>query len=77
VFSTYGFSGSSLNGSGIGYRDDWKDLDKDMKEFFVDMCKENDYFTKRHCSAHELTLDEPGCCKEEFSLFRIEILAIA
>jgi len=36
VFYAYGFSFSSLLGSGIGYRDNYSDLDSSTKKFFTD-----------------------------------------
>jgi len=48
-----------------------------MKEFYVDMCKENSYYTDKHCTANELLDKEPECCKDDFVEFRIMVLAIA
>lgn len=77
VFDRYGFPGHSLLGSGIGFRDSYKDLDNHGKKFFLDMCRNNTRFTDDYCTPAELDDHYPACCKTDFTDYRTEVLAIA
>ncbi|RYG63768.1 HAD family hydrolase, partial [archaeon] len=77
AFYDYGFTLSSLIGSGIAYRDDWDDLDSERKDFFNKMCQKNDdYFDSSLNDLNPIT-GYYHQCEQEFVDYRADALAQA
>jgi magnesium-transporting ATPase (P-type) len=66
VFYDYGFTVSTLIGSGLNYRDDYSSLPHNRKDFFDKMCRENSDY-----------MDSHDKCGQDFVDYRLEALADA
>jgi sodium/potassium-transporting ATPase subunit alpha len=66
VFYDYGFNINDLIGAGLSYRDHWRDLSSDRKNFFMKMCKNNDVY-------YDDSKDEKQC-QEDFVNYRKDAL---
>ena len=68
VFYDRGFTISSLIGAGPNIRDSWGSLDQERKDFFGDLCKNNEWFRE---NKKEIT------CQDDFMKELVDILAVA
>ena len=79
AFYDYGFDIRNLVGSGIGYREDWKDLSNERQHFFNRMCQHNhQYFNS--LSGTDAVADADGIypgCEQPFVDYRLRALAQA
>ena len=82
VYIDMGFSLKMIMGSGLAYRDDWKDKNHERKSFFANMCRQNTLWyvdmnngDESKVSTAEL-LEEP-ICQQKFVDYCVETLAYA
>ena len=71
VFLDKGFTVSNMFGAGLGFRDDFSDLDDDRKKDFFELCLENTYYLKN------ANLLNPATCTTDFASFRQDVLGEA
>lgn len=71
VFYDYGFTITSLIGSGIGYRYEYDNLNDERKDFFGEMCENNEFYQMHHVKPHGMN------CTTDFRNFRDDVLSMA
>jgi len=71
VYYDHGFTIYDLIGSGIGYRETWEKMPIDQREFFSNMCENNNWYQIN--KVQKLRKN----CQQDFKDFMIDLLAIS